>query len=131
MLGEVICEETGTITGTRELTDSKVELSLETAGQINGVDETTEWTYWSETRQDGTLYREGEGVMTTVDGDVLQLQGSGSAKSVAEDGSIAYRGVWHFHTESEKHAALNGGVGVFTYDVDADGATQIVVWEWS
>lgn len=131
MLGDIICEETGTVTGTTDAADDKVEVSLTTAGQINGVDQTSEWTYWSETRADGTLFGTGKGVMTTAEGDVIHMHGTGSAKSIAEDGSIAYRGAMHFHTDSEKHAALNGGVGVFSYDVGVDGVTRTTVWEWS
>ena len=69
--------------------------------------------------------------MTTADGDVIHMHGTGSAKSVAKDGSIGYRGSIHYHTDSEKYASLNGGVGVFSYDVGSDGVTRTTVWEWS
>ena len=131
MLGDVIYEETGTATETTELSDNKVEVSLTTRGQIMGVDETSEWTYRSEIRADGTVHGEGNGVMTTADGDVINMRGVAAAKSVREDGSVAYRGAMFFHTDSEKHAALNGGTGVFEYNVDSDGVTKATVWEWS
>jgi hypothetical protein len=131
MLGDVICEETGTVTGTTELSDGKFDVSLTSSGQIRGVDETSEWTYWSETRADGTVYGEGNGVMTTAEGDVINMRGVGGAKSVGEDGSVAYRGAMFFHTDSQEHAALNGGTGVFEYNVDSDGVTKTTVWEWS
>ena len=37
-------------------------------------------------------------------------------------------GLWSFHAFEFAKA---GGADMFAYDVDADGATQIVVWEWS
>ncbi len=87
--------------------------------------------YRSETRADGTVYGEGNGVLTTADGDVINMRGTAAAKSVGEDGSIAYRGIVCFHTDSETYAALNGGTGVFEYNVDSDGVTKATVWEWS
>ncbi len=134
MLGELLCEETGQVTGMRVLPpeggDVKVEISLRSEGRMLGVEETSNWTYWSKTRSDGTIYGEGVGFMTTKDGDLVHLTGNGSAKSVGPDGSIQYRGAIHFHTASEKFARLNGAVGVYEYDVGADGNTTIKLWEW-
>ena len=131
MLGDVLVQETGTVMGQTELSENKVEVKLTTNGQIMGADQSSEWTYWSETRADGTVYGEGTGVMTTADGDRIDMSGAGSAKSVGEDGSLAYRGAVHFHTDSEKYASLNGGVGVFEYNVGPDGSATSTMWEWS
>ena len=135
MLGEILCEETGTITGIRVLSSDergvKVEVDLQTQGQILGVEEKSIWTYWSITRADGSLYGEGKGFMTTKDGDVLHLTGSGSAKAVEPDGTVNYRGVIYFQTASEKFSKLNGAAGVMEYTADGEGNTVLKVWEWS
>ena len=134
MLGEILYEEKGKTTGVRVLTsegdDVKVEVSLQAQGKILGVQETSMWTYWSKTRSDGTIYGEGQGFMTTKDGDVIHLTGSGACRAAGSDGSVRYRGAVHFHTASLKLAKLNGTVGVHEYDVDAEGNTVGKIWEW-
>ena len=134
MLGDLLYEEKGETTGLRVLSSEggevKVEVSLQANGRIHGVSETSLWTYWSKTRSDGTLYGEGTGFMTTADGDVIHLAGSGAAKSAGPDGSVNYRGAIYFHTGSEKFASLNGAVGVHEYNVDVEGNAVIKVWEW-
>ena len=134
MLGEMIYEEKGKTTGVRVLSsqgdDVIVEIALQTEGTIRGVAEKSLWTYWSKTRADGTLYGEGKGVMTTEDGDVIHLTGSGAARSVGKDGSIQYRGAIYFHKAPERFSRLNGTMGVFEYDVDPKGNTVTKIWEW-
>ena len=134
MLGEVLFKETGKTIGMRVLSADaggvKVEVTLQTEGQIDGVAETSLWTYSSLTRPDGSIYGEGQGFMTTSDGDVLGMLGSAGAKAVGADGSIKYRGALHFQTASGGFSHLVGTVGAFEYDVDAEGNTTATVWEW-
>jgi len=134
MLGDILYEERGKTTGVRVLTpegnDVRVEVSLQAQGMILGVQETSMWTYWSKTRTDGTIYGEGQGFMTTKDGDVIHLTGSGACKAAGADGSIRYRGAVYFHTTSARMSKLNGMVGVHEYDVGAEGNTSAKIWEW-
>jgi hypothetical protein len=134
MLGEILYEETGQTTGIRVLPstggETHLEVSLQTQGRIQGVDQRSMWTYTSTTRADGSIYGQGQGFMTTRDGDVINLLGSGAARSIGPDGSIQYRGAVYFHTASRKFASLNGTVGVHEYNVAADGKTDAKVWAW-
>ena len=134
MLGDILIEEKGQTTGVRVLSSEsgeiKVEVDLRTEGTIRGVSEVSVWTYWSKTRSDGTVYGEGEGFMTTQDGDVINMKGNGAAKSMGADGSVHYRGSIFFTTTSEKYKDLNGAVAVHEYDVDGDGNTAAKIWEW-
>ena len=75
MLGEILVEEVGTAAEMTDLGDNKVEIKLATKGTVKGVDQTSAWTYWMETRADGSIQGEGHGVMTTADGDVINLRG--------------------------------------------------------
>ena len=135
MLGNLLYEETATDMQVRELSSDengdKVEVKLQTEGEIRGVAFTSAWTYWSLTRADGTIYGEGKGVMTTADGDVINLTGAGACQAAGEDGSISYRGAIYFDTDSEKFASLNGGTGVHEYNASPDGTTTTKVWEWN
>jgi hypothetical protein len=134
MLGEILYEAKGKVTGVRVLSseggEALVEVSLQVQGRILGVEETSLWTYWSKTRSDGTIYGEGKGVMTTKDGDVVSLIGNGAAKSRGSDGSIHYRGAIYFQTSSQKLSRLNGCTAVHEYDVDAEGNAVATYWEW-
>ncbi len=66
MLGEQIYEARGKRTGRRVLSADggfKVEVSFEGSGKLLGVDANEIGTYWSESRADGSLYGEGQGVV--------------------------------------------------------------------
>ena len=134
MLGQILLEEKGKASGFRVLSldpgETTVEVSLQTQGRILSVEETSLWTYWSKTRADGSIYGEGKGFMTTKDGDVIHMLGSGASTAPGRDGVIHYRGAVYFNTGSAKFVALNGAVGVHEYDVDAQGNTAAKVWEW-
>jgi len=134
MLGEILYEEKGKTIGVRVLSseggESTVEVTLQTQGSIQGMEETSLWTYWSKTRSDGSLYGEGRGFMTIKDGDVVNLIGNGAAKSRGSDGSVHYRGAIYFQTTSQKLSRLNGCTGIHEYDVDAEGNAVVRVWEW-
>ena len=134
MLGEILIEETGKTLGLRVLDSEagavKLEVSVQTEGRVLGVAETTLWTYCSKTRSDGSMYGEGKGVMTTKDGDVIGLLGSGTAKAPGPDGTVHYRGAIYFHTAAAKYARLNGTAAVHEYDVSASGSLTTKVWEW-
>lgn len=107
---------------------AKVEVSIQTEGKILGVGETCLWSYWSETRADGSIRGQGKGFMTTKDGALINLVGSGVGKAVGD--GFEYRGTIYFHTSAEKYSHLNTIAGAMEYDVDGAGNTVTKVWEW-
>ena len=133
MLGKLISEGKGEITGMRVLssdpTGPKMEASIQVSGQILGVANTQQWTYWSVTRPDGTLYGEGKGVSTTKNGDVATAVGQG-AGTVGRGGAVKWRGAVYFYSEARKLQPLNKMAAVFEYDVDQNGKVQAKFWEW-
>ncbi len=133
-LGNLICEETGKVTGIRVLSSdasgTKLEVNLQTSGTIRGVGENTLWSYTQLTRPDGSIYGQGQGVMTTQEGDVIHLIGHGSGQTPPAGGSINYRVMVHYHSASAKYADLNSIGGVGEYDIDAEGNTTNKFWEW-
>ena len=134
MLAEVLYEETGKATTTRVLssdaTGIDIEVTLQTKGQILGVEQNSTWTYNSKTRPDGSIQGTGTGFMTTKNGDVIAMDGSAASKGAKPDGSVDYRGIIYFQTTSEEFAQLNGMAGVFEYNVDSEGNATTKVWEW-
>ena len=134
MLGKQICEEAGTVTGTRVLSAEnghvKLEVSIRSQGKFLGVADTQQWTYWSEVRPDGTTYGEGKGVITLKNGDTATAIGQGVGRAVGKSGAVKYRGAIYFYSKSRKLAPLNKMATVMEYDVAADGTTVARLWEW-
>ena len=132
MLGEVIGESRGKRTARRVLSVADgftVEVPFETTDKLLGIDTQEIGTYWSESRPDGTLYGEGQGVIIGADGNNGTWRGQGVGKFVGE-GKLSYRGAIYFSTASPKLARLNEVAAVFEFDVDAEGNTHSKLWEW-
>ena len=132
MLGELLGESRGKRTGRRVLSVDngfKVEVAFEANGKLLGVDNMEIGTYWSESKADGSLYGEGQGVVITTDGEVATWKGGGVGKFVG-GGAVSYRGAIYYTTASKKLARLNGAASVFEFDVDAEGNTKSKLWEW-
>ncbi len=133
-LGNLVMDETGSVTGMRVLshdaTGTRMELSLQLSGTIRGVAETTSWTYNTLTRPDGSVYGEGLGIMTTADGDVVSLIGHGSAKAAGPGQSTHFRTMLHAHSASPKYADLNTIGLAGEYDVSPSGGATNKNWEW-
>jgi hypothetical protein len=82
MLGELLYEQKGKISGFRVL-DSKgptIETTITGTGIINGIEVTDIVTYWStpsSSLQDNekVFYEEGQGVISTKDGEIATWKG--------------------------------------------------------
>lgn len=133
MLGEVLSEERGKVTGRRVLPSEgqgpKVEISFQASGNLLGTESTDMGTYWSVVRPDGALYGEGQGVIMTQDGDRASWIGSGVGRFTT-GGGVSWRGAVYYQTESPKLARLNGIAVVFEYEVDENDNTYGKLWEW-
>jgi len=136
MLGELLFESNGRITGQRVLSVEngipKFEISIAGTGIFTGNLEVTEtWTYWAIQRSDGTSYGEGQGVIMTKDGhEVATATGRGEGRRY-ERGKMRYVGALFYETNSKnKLAFLNHLVGVNEYVVDAQGNYEHKLWEW-
>lgn len=133
MLGEQIGEERGKITARRVLgsdgSGPKVEVSFETSGKVLGADITDLGTYWSVVQPNGTLYGEGQGVIMTPQGDLIQWTGAGRGR-FTEQGGVSFRGAVYYQTSAEKFARLNGVAIIYEHDTDRDGGVVTKYWEW-
>src|SRR5208283_5015510 len=127
MLGELIGESHGKRAPRRVLSTGagafKVEVSFEATGKIYGHDSIELVTYIAESRPDGSLYGEGQGVVLLDNRETATWKGAG-AGSVKADGSVSYRGAIFFSTASPTLAHLNTIAGVFEFEVDAAGNTH-------
>ena len=134
-LGDLILDETGNVTGLRVLsTDASgttMEMSLQTEGTIRGTAETTYWTYTQTIRSDGSIYGQGQGVMTTADGDVLHVIGHGSGQAAGPGEPVRFLTMLHVHTAAAKYSDLNSIGLAGEYEVAADGSATNKNWAWS
>ena len=133
MLGEIIAELSGQITGTRVLEadgpNPKMEASLQGAGKLLGSEATTMASY-SQTFRGGGLYGEGHVVVMTGDGGVATWEGFGIGKQTGPGFSSSWAVCGSFQTETPGLARLNGVATVSEYDSDESGNWTWVVREW-
>ncbi|MGC2308718.1 MAG: hypothetical protein WA461_09955 [Nitrososphaeraceae archaeon] len=139
VLGELIEQESGKITGRRvlDVEGPKTESSFTMNGKWVGQDVTDIGTYWGVMREgteaQGVVYGEAQGVATTKDGQGMatyKVQGIGrftSPGKIRFHGSVFYR---TSPTSGGKLSSLNNTVGVFEYEEDEQGNCSVKVWEW-
>jgi hypothetical protein len=130
MLGEKILEEKGKATVRRVLESfpPKVETTFEAQGKLLGIDHRTIGTYWSVIQPSGTLYGEGNGVVMTKEG-TASWKGQGAGK-FTERGGVQFRGAIYYQTTTERLLRLNGLAVIYEYEVDENGNTGAVAFEW-
>jgi hypothetical protein len=134
MLGEQIGAARGRITARRvppsHESGPKVKVTFEAGVQVLGADATDLRTYSSVVQSNGALCGEGEGVIMTPQGDVIQWTGTGRGRFTAEVG-VSFRGTVYYQTTAEKFARLNGIAAVFEHEADRDGGVTTRYWEWT
>ena len=135
MLGEQIAEVKGKITGQRVLDAEgpKVEYSFSANGKMKDVEITHMATFWTIPRGNGILYGEGQGVITTNDGQDMATEiGRGIGQFTDGGKKVRFRGSFFYRVTSTtgKLAFLNNTVGIFEYEGDESGNTSYKVWEW-
>jgi len=136
MLGEMIGEEKGKITGMRVLpfggsNDSpRFEVSFQGNGKLVGAKMTNVGTYISVLTSTGVFNGTGQGVITTEDGDIVTWTGTGIGKPTGKGSAASWRGMLFYQTVSQRLAGLNKIPAVFEYEVDENGNTTDQSWEW-
>ena len=105
------------------------EVSFEDSGQMLGINVTGMGTYTSVVRPDGSILGHGQGLSMTDNGEALTWTGSGLGK-FGPGGSVSYRGMLFYQTDSTQLAALNNSCAAFEYEVDSAGNTTAKLWEW-
>ena len=133
-LGDLVLDETGQVTATRLLsTDASgtnMELSLTLTGTIRGVPQTPMRPYTTLTTPDGSIYGNGQGIMTTQDGDVINLIGHGSGAAPPPGGTVRFCTMLHAHGATGSNADLNTIGLAGEYEVDPEGNATNKCWEW-
>ena len=133
-LGDLVLEEVGQVTGIRVLSTnesgSELEINLQSSGTIKGVEGQSMWTYTQQIRPDGSITGAGQGICTTVNGDVIHLTGHGSGQAPAPGGTTEFKVFIQPYSTSADFADLNTIGLVGEYTVNGDGTTVAKFWEW-
>ena len=136
MIGEKIGESTGKISGMRVIAcessgRTKVECSMTETGKLLGMDVTEVATYWSFPQANGTFYGEGNGIITTKDGEHITWKGTGIGKPTGKGNGMSWRASCYYETTSSKLSRLNDTVGLVQFETDENDNTKAQIWEWS
>jgi hypothetical protein len=102
-------------------------------GGVEGSDIGTYCTVMREGSEPGVMYGEGQGVITTKDGQGMATWTGQGIGRFAAPGKISFRGSVFYRTTSTgggKISFLNNVVGVFEYEMDEQGNSSTKVWEW-
>ena len=131
MLGELIYEATGKMTGTRVLDENgTIENSLQEFGTIVGIACNATLTMVGTPRPDGTVFSKGSGILLTDKGDAATLTSSSISIPKGPMPVSSVRGATFFHSQSPKLTRLNSVVCVYEVEVAADGSYSVKEWEW-
>jgi hypothetical protein len=136
MLGEQISETAGKVTGTRMLPGDdyrylKMEVTIQEAGRIFGIDGSNMGTYTAFERVPGQIYGEGQGIIMTSSGESAIWRGHGVGRMTGEGMGMSFRySVAYQAPTSGQLSRLNGVLVIGEHEIDADGNTKTTAWEW-
>ena len=133
MLGEMLGEERGKMTGMRVLpaegAGPRVEASWQGSGKLLGVEYNGMGTYIAVMTPAGVLSGQGQGVMMGKDGEMASWTGGGVGKP-GKGMAANWRGAIYYQSPSPKLARLNSVAVIYEFDVDENGNTHAKLWEW-
>jgi hypothetical protein len=134
MIGEVIGEERGKITGTRVLPlegqSPRIEVSFQASGKLLGLETTDMGTYIAVLTPEGVFRGDGQGVIMTANGETATWNGQGVGRPTGKGSAASWRGAIFYQSSSKRLAALNAVAAIFEYETDEHGNTTSKVWEW-
>jgi len=130
LIGEVIGDFKGKMTGTRFLADGKIEGSFAGMGKLLGKDASIMATAVFSLMPTGVSMIEGNGMEATADGESVMHKFDGIGIATGKGWKSSNRGAAYFMTSSPKLVSLNKTVGVWEWDADENGDFSVKVWAW-
>jgi hypothetical protein len=112
----------------------KIEVSFAGNGTINGtvnvMDIGTIWTI-PINASENILYSEGQGVLTTQQGEMATYTQQATGE-ITPEGRVIFQGVMFFKALSPigQFASLNNQMSIYNYESDLAGNAVRQVWEW-
>ena len=135
MLGELIGECRGKVTGVRVLSPegpyARLEVSLQGEGILSGQQVTDFGTYVQSVRPGGLLQGDAHNVMISSNGDVADWFGGGVGRPTGPGFKSTYGAYGRFDSAQGALAPLEAVGTTVEYDVDEDGSYHWRMWEWT
>ena len=132
MLGAELGQEVGRIICQRivDAEGPKIESTFSAEGTYRTIAVTDLGTYLTIPRSSWNLYGQGQGVLTTTDGQIATWVAQGLRRFTAPH-VIRFRGSVIYHTDSSGTLAfINNNEAVFEYEINEIGNTSARNWEW-
>ena len=112
----------------------KIETSTTGTGNYRGTEYQQTSTFWTvpKTLDSKTMYIEGQGVITTKDGEMATYTGQAIGKQTGTSGNaMRFYGFLFYQTASSgKLSSLSNLVAVFETVVDESDDATAKIWEW-
>jgi hypothetical protein len=135
MLGELIGECRGRVTGVRVLPPeghyARLEVSLQGEGILSGQPITDFGTYVQSVRPGGVLQGEAHNVMISGNGEVADWFGGGVGRPTGPGFKSAYGAYGRFDSAQGALAGLEAVGTTVEYEVEEDGSYHWRMWEWT
>ena len=112
------------------LPDGRTETSEQGSGSVLGVEAAWAATTLSTPMSNGVVLGEGNGVLTTVDGEVVVVRKIGIGWSTGKGRKATRRGIFIHTTQSQKLAQLNRVIGMYEFESNETGDWTAKIWEW-
>ncbi len=134
VLGELIEDESGKITGQRvlDVEGPKMESSFTMAGLYKEIEATDIGTYCSVMREE-VMYADVQGVITAKDRQGMATYTAQAIGRFTSPGKVRFHGSVFYRTTPTSGGTLsflNNVVGVCEYEGDEQGNCSVKVWEW-
>lgn len=109
----------------------RIEVSFIESGKIIGVEFSgvAKVTTVGGASPDGSIYGEGQAVLTTKDGETVTWKGMGVGKPKGNGMAISWRGAKAYQTSSQRLIILNRMPLVFEAEADENGVGWHKHWE--
>jgi len=130
LIGEVLGEAKGKLTGSRILADGKLEGSSTGMGTILGKEATSMDTGVLTLMPNGVFMVEGNGMFMTTEGELVMTKINGIGWFTGKALKSSGRGACYFMTSASKLASLNKTVGVWERESEENGDWSLKVWAW-
>ncbi len=130
MIGELIGDFRGKITGIRILSGEHTEMTVSGSGKIFGIEATYASTGVFSRMPNGVLMEKGNGLITTLDHDVAIMRIRRLSVAVGKGRAASFREATYYSTSSEKLNRLNKVIGVSEFETDENGDWTLKIWEW-
>jgi hypothetical protein len=132
ILGEPFFKETGKITGQKDISPNKMQVSFSANGTLKDViNVTNTGDFVSISRGDNLTFAQGQGIFTKADGMETARYNFIGVGNVTQEGKTAFVGAVAYHTNSTGDLAfMNNILGIFKVELDKTGSFTGIEWQW-